>query len=98
LKKLNVNITNTDPTDGEQDTVFNGKTIVLSGKMEHFTRSEAKGKIEAMGGSVTGSVSKKTNIVVAGEAAGSKYERALELGVTVWDEQQLKEAIEMKEQ
>src|SRR5699024_10093547 len=92
LKKLNVNMTYTGPKQAEQDTVFTGKKIV------HFTRSEAKGKIEAMGGSVTGSVSKKTNIVVAGEAAGSKYERALELGVTVWDEQQLKEAIEMKEQ
>ena len=98
LKELNVNMTYTGPKQAKQDTVFTGKTIVLTGKMEHFTRNEAKEKIEAMGGSVTGSVSKKTDIVVAGEAAGSKYERALELGVTVWDEQQLKEAIEMKEQ
>src|SRR5699024_3030593 len=67
LKKLNVNMTYTGPKPAEQDTVCTGKTIVLTGKMEHFTRSEAKGKIEAMGGSVTGSVSKKTNIVVAGE-------------------------------
>src|SRR5699024_1371950 len=98
LKKLNVNMTYTGPKQAEQDTVFTGKTIVLTGKMEHFTRSEAKEKIEAMGGSVTGSVSKKTDIVVAGEDAGSTYERALKLGVRVWNEQQMMKDIVMKEQ
>src|SRR5699024_6164716 len=96
LKKLNVNMTYTGTKQDEQDTVFIGKKIGRAGKMESYNRSEAKGNIEAMSGYVTGSVSKKTNIVVAGEAAGYKYERALELGVTVWDEQLLREAIEMK--
>lgn len=97
LKGLNVNMEYNGPKQVEHDTIFAGKTIVLTGKMESFTRTEAKQKIEAMGGTVTGSVSKKTDVVVAGEDAGSKYEKALELGVTVWDEQQLSEAIEIKE-
>ncbi|GGB49935.1 NAD-dependent DNA ligase LigA [Virgibacillus dakarensis] len=77
------------------DTIFSGKTIVLTGKMEHYTRPEAKEIIENMGGTVTGSVSKKTDIVIAGEDAGSKYEKAQKLGVTIWDEQQLKEALDV---
>ena len=76
------------------ETALSGKTIVLTGKMEHFTRKAAKEKIEAMGGSVTGSVSKNTDIVIAGEAAGSKYNRAVELGIPVWDEEQFKEVLE----
>lgn len=77
------------PTDGP----FAGKTVVLTGKLFEMTRGEAKKKIEALGGKVTGSVSKSTDLVVAGEAAGSKLVRAEELEITVWNEEQLIEAL-----
>lgn len=77
------------PTEG----VFAGKTVVLTGKLYDMTRGDAKKKIEALGGKVTGSVSKNTDIVVAGEAAGSKLARAEELEITVWNEVQLTEAL-----
>lgn len=72
---------------------FVDKTVVLTGKLYELTRGEAKKKIEALGGKVTGSVSKNTDLVVAGEAAGSKLARAEELNIPVWDEQQLLEVL-----
>ncbi|MGX7175851.1 NAD-dependent DNA ligase LigA [Enterococcus saigonensis] len=78
----------------EIDSPFNGKTIVLTGKLTHYNRNDAKEKIENLGGKVTGSVSKKTDIVVAGEDAGSKLIKAKELGITVWDEQQMVAALD----
>ncbi|MBO0436695.1 NAD-dependent DNA ligase LigA [Vagococcus fluvialis] len=76
------------------ESPFKDKVIVLTGKLTHFNRNEAKEKIEALGGKVTGSVSKKTDIVVAGEDAGSKLEKAEKLEITVWNETQMVEAIE----
>jgi DNA ligase (NAD+) len=67
---------------------FAGKIVVLTGTLSAMARDDAKDRIESGGGKVTGSVSKKTDFVVAGEEAGSKLERARELGVTVLDEQQ----------
>lgn len=67
---------------------FRGKTFVLTGKLPSLTRDQAAAKIERAGGRVTGSVSKKTDFVVAGEEAGSKLEKALKLGVPLLDEQQ----------
>lgn len=65
-----------------------GMTFVLTGKLAELTRNEAKSMIEDAGGKVTGSVSSKTDVVVAGEDAGSKLEKAQSLGVTVWNEQE----------
>ncbi|WP_106494669.1 NAD-dependent DNA ligase LigA [Lentibacillus sp. Marseille-P4043] len=95
LRELGVNMeyTGVKRSSQSEETIFSEKTVVLTGKMEHYTRQEAKEKIENMGGSVTGSVSKKTDIVIAGEDAGSKFEKAQKLGVTIWDEQQLREAL-----
>ena len=76
-----------------EESLFANKTVVLTGKLERFTRREAKEIIEANGGKVTGSVSKNTDLVIAGEAAGSKYDQARKLDITVWDEGQLEEAI-----
>ncbi|MEG0268425.1 MAG: BRCT domain-containing protein, partial [Carnobacterium sp.] len=72
-------------------------TIVLTGKLTHFTREEAKDRIENLGGKVTGSVSKKTNLVVAGEEAGSKLDKAQKLEIAVWNEDQLLKALEGEE-
>jgi len=66
-----------------------GQTAVLTGTLSSMGRDEAKEKLEALGAKVAGSVSKKTNFVVAGEAAGSKLDKAQELGVDVWDEDRL---------
>jgi len=82
------------PTGGP----FAEKTVVLTGKLFEMTRGEAKKRIEALGGKVTGSVSKNTDIVIAGEDAGSKLVRAEELEITVWNEEQMLGALGEKEQ
>ena len=68
---------------------LDGQTVVLTGTLSALTRDEAKAKLEALGAKVAGSVSKRTSFVVAGEAAGSKLDKATELGVEVWDEGKL---------
>lgn len=77
----------------EIDSPLAGKTIVLTGKLEKLSRDEAKQKIEANGGKVTGSVSKNTDLVIAGESAGSKLEKAEKLGIEVWDENRFIEEV-----
>ncbi len=67
---------------------FDGKTVVLTGTLSTMTRDEAKDRLEALGAKISGSVSKKTHFVVAGTEAGSKLDKAVELGVTVLDEAQ----------
>ncbi|EMK3756639.1 NAD-dependent DNA ligase LigA [Providencia rettgeri] len=73
----------------EIDSPFAGKTVVLTGSMSVLTRDEAKDKLVALGAKVAGSVSKKTDMVIAGEAAGSKLVKANELGIHVIDENEL---------
>lgn len=96
LKAAKVNLTYTGPKirPTEVDSPFSGKTVVLTGKLSHYTRNEAKELIENLGGSVTGSVSKKTDLVIAGDDAGSKRIKAEQLGIPIWDEEQLKMTIE----
>lgn len=71
------------------DSPFSDKTVVLTGTLSILTRDEAKAKLKQLGAKVTGSVSKKTDLVIAGEAAGSKLTKAQELGIKVIDEQEL---------
>ncbi|PFR97411.1 NAD-dependent DNA ligase LigA [Priestia megaterium] len=92
LKEYGVNLTYKGPklvSVENVDSVFAGKTVVLTGKLEQLSRNKAKAQIEALGGKVTGSVSKKTDLVVAGEEAGSKLTKANELEIEVWDEARL---------
>jgi DNA ligase (NAD+) len=72
---------------------FTGKTVVLTGTLEHFERRELTEKLEALGAKVSGSVSKNTDFVIAGEAAGSKLDKARELKIDVWDEARLIKAL-----
>jgi DNA ligase (NAD+) len=96
LKDVGVNMAYTGPRSvqvSQSDSVFAGKTIVLTGKLAILPRNEAKEKIELLGGKVTGSVSKKTDLVIAGEDAGSKLTKAEELGIMVWNEEKLVEEL-----
>lgn len=91
LKELGLNMEYTGPKavsiqDG--DNVFVGKTFVLTGTLHQMTRNEAKARIEEKGGKVTGSVSANTDVLVAGEKAGSKLTKAQSLGIDIWDEAQ----------
>ncbi|WP_283588026.1 NAD-dependent DNA ligase LigA [Limosilactobacillus viscerum] len=83
-------------TPANPESEWNGRRVVLTGKLENMTRGEAKTWLEDHGAKVTGSVSKKTDIVIAGTAAGSKLTKAQDLGITVWDEARFAQA--MKEE
>ena len=83
VARLNIEATEALQMD---DSPVAGKTVVFTGSLERMTRAEAKARAESMGAKVSGSVSKKTDIVVAGPGAGSKEKKARELGLTVLDE------------
>ena len=77
----------------EENSEFNGKTFVLTGSLQLFTREEAEEKIEQLGGKASSSVSKKTSAVIIGANPGSKYEKAKELGIPIWTEEEFKEKL-----
>ena len=89
LRAAGVRIIGPESAAGKTETGLAGKTLVLTGAMTSMTRAEAKAKIEAAGGRVTGSVSRKTDYLVVGDAPGSKLSKAKEMGVTVIDEETL---------
>ena len=91
LLKLGVN-----PSFEEQvivESSFNGKTVVVTGTLKNYSRGDIKAKLEALGAKVSGSVSKKTDYVIAGEEAGSKLTKAQDLGVTVLTEEEFEKMI-----
>lgn len=75
------------------ESIFTDKVVVITGTIEGYNRKEIQEIVETMGGKVTGSVSKKTDFVIAGESAGSKYDKAVELGIEIIDEERFKEVI-----
>ena len=92
LKELGLNMTYLGKEVSEE-TVFTGKTFVLTGTLDSITRDDAKEKIESLGGNCSGSVSKKTDVVIAGHDAGSKLSKALELGIEIWNEEKFLEML-----
>lgn len=78
----------------QENEDFSNKTFVLTGSLEIFTREEAEEKIELLGGKTSGSVSKKTSVLIVGANPGSKYQKAQELGIPIWTEQEFQEKIE----
>ena len=90
LKEYNVN-TNYIGKEKNINELFDGKTFVLTGTLTKLTRNEAKELIESLGGKNTGSVSKKTDVVIVGDSPGSKYDDAIKLGITIWNEEEFLE-------
>lgn len=85
LKKIGVNMEYSGPIE-VFDEEFSGKTFVLTGTLEKYKRNDLKSIIESKGGNVSGSVSKNTDVVIAGSDPGSKYDNAVKLGITIWNE------------
>ena len=94
LKALGLNMNYLGKEVIESD-LFNGKTFVLTGTLSKYSRDEAKEKIELYGGKVTSSVTSKTDVVIVGDAPGSKYDKAKSLNITIWNEEEFVKNIEM---
>ncbi len=92
LKELGLNITYTGPKVEINDNFYN-KTFVVTGTLKKYTRQEIEDRIESLGGKCSSSVSKKTSAVIAGENAGSKYDKAQSLGIPIWTEEELEERL-----
>ena len=92
LKEFNLNM-NYLGGEIKEDEDFSGKTFVLTGSLELFTRDEAQEIIERLGGKTSNSVSKKTSVVIVGTSPGSKYDKAKELGIEIWSEEEFKNKI-----
>ena len=91
LRELGLNMASTLKPVGDK---LSGLTFVLTGTLPTLSRNEAKEKIEALGGKVSGSVSKKTSYLLAGEDAGSKLKKAQDLGITILDEAEFLKMLE----
>ena len=96
-RMLQAGVSPREEKKSEKGGVFLGMTVVVTGKLEHFSRDEAEKLIEENGGKAAGSVSKKTSMVLAGEAAGSKLQKAQELSIPVIDEQKFMEMLSEKD-
>ncbi len=90
LKELGINMTYTGPKIEVNDN-FANKTFVITGTLTKYTRDEVEAKIELLGGKTSSSVSRKTSAVIVGENPGSKYDKAQELGIPIWSEDDLEE-------
>lgn len=90
IKELGLNTKNLSEPVNTENSLFSGKTFVITGTLPNYKRSEAAAIIEKLGGKVSGSVSKKTSFVLAGEEAGSKLTKAQQLGITIIDENEFK--------
>ena len=94
LKQLGVNTTYINNSGYEKKDEFKGKTFVLTGSLVNITRDKASEIIESLGGKVSSSVSSKTSVVVVGDSPGSKYDKALALGIPIWQEDEFLDKIE----
>ena len=93
LREAGVNFKSLVEEKSEDELIFNGKTFVVTGKLTEFKRDEIKKLIESLGGKVSSSVSKKTDYLIYGEKAGSKLEKAINLGVTRMTEEEFKKML-----
>jgi len=94
LKQLGVNTTYINNSEYEEKDEFKGKTFVLTGSLVNITRDKASEIIESLEGKVSSSVSSKTSVVVVGDSPGSKYDKALALGIPIWQEDEFLDKIE----
>lgn len=90
---LNIGVNPSYEETKTTESVFNNKTVVATGSLKNYSRTEIKNKLESLGAKVAGSVSKKTDYVIAGEAAGSKYDKAVELGIKILTEEEFEKMI-----
>ena len=86
LKSLGVRMNYEDNV--KENSSFSNQTFVITGTLESLTREEAKVKIESAGGNVSSSVSSKTSAVIVGDKPGSKYQKAINIGIPIWNEQE----------
>ena len=93
LKELGLNMTYLKDTSLIADSIFNGKTVCVTGTLEKMTRKQVKEYLTRLGANVTGSVSKKTDYLICGRDAGSKLEKATQLGITVLTEEEFEKEV-----